>query len=97
VDFRQTSTGTVRALVGTMTNPYRDVTYHHHWKLMSVVAVAAFVALIVAMIKSWFLLALVLGLGFAILVVQWITIDPPAVTDDDVHGKPAGRASKRAR
>jgi hypothetical protein len=75
-----------------MKNPLQDVSYHHHWKLMSVAAVAMFLMIIVAFVKGWFLLAVVLGLGFGILVVQWLTIDPPDVTDEDVCGaRPTGR------
>jgi hypothetical protein len=79
-----------------MFNPFKDVTYHHHWKLMSVAAGTVFIAMIVAFLQNWLLLAVVLALGFLILAVQWLTIDPPDVTDEDVHGaapKPPGASS----
>jgi hypothetical protein len=68
-------------------NPFKDVTYHHHWKLMTLTAAAVFLGLIFAFMKSWFLVAAVLAVFFLMLLIQWITIDPPDVTEQDVHGK----------
>ncbi len=53
---------------------------------MSVATAAIFLAIIFAFLKNWNLVAVVLTLGFLILLVQWLTIDPPDVTDEDVHG-----------
>lgn len=69
-----------------MFNPFKDVTYHHHWKLMSVAAGATFIAMIVAFLQDWLFVAVALALGFLMLAVQWLTIDPPDVTEEDVHG-----------
>jgi hypothetical protein len=33
------------------------------------------------------LVAAVLAVFFLMLLIQWITIDPPDVTEQDVHGK----------
>lgn len=67
-------------------NPLKDVSYHHHWKLMTFGTAALLLAVVFALIKSWFLVAVVLGVFFLMLLVQWLTIDPPDVTDEDVHG-----------
>jgi hypothetical protein len=80
-----------------MFNPLKDVTYHHHWKLMSIVTGAVFIGMIVALFQGWLLAAVVLALSFLILAVQWLTIDPPDVTDDDVHGASPKRGAKPIR
>ncbi len=67
--------------------PFKDVGYHHHWKLMALVAAALLVAMVLAFAEGWFLVAVVIAIFLATIVVQWITIDPPDVTDEDVHGK----------
>jgi len=77
-----------------MKNPFKDVTYHHHWKLMTLAAAATFVGLIVALMKSWFIAAAVLSVFFLMLLVQWLTIDPPGVTEEDVHGSPGKHPGK---
>ena len=65
-----------------------DTGYHHHWKLMAVLSGLVFVAIITMFTQGWVLPAVALGLGFGILALLWLTIDPPNVTDEDVDGKP---------
>jgi hypothetical protein len=64
--------------------------YRHHWKVMTLVSVLVFIGMVLAFMKGWYLLAVGLSLWFLMVLVQWITIDPPDVTDKDVHGPGAG-------
>ena len=68
-----------------------DSGYHHHWKLMTALSGLVFVAIIVLFTQGWVLAAVALGIGFGILALQWLTIDPPNVTDEDVDGTPKRR------
>jgi len=60
--------------------------YRHHWKLMTLVSVVVFGLMVASLMERWYLAAVVLSLWFLMLLVQWITIDPPDITDEDVHG-----------
>ena len=75
---------------------FSDTHYRHHWKLMTLLTGAVFAALIVAFTQGWILFAVALALGFGILLLQWLTIDPPNVTDEDVFGA-SGRGAKPRR
>jgi len=68
--------------------------YHHHWKLMTAFTAVIFLGIIVAFLSGSILWAVVLSLGFAIFTVQWLTIDPPDITDEDVDGPTAKRSGK---
>ena len=67
--------------------------YHHHWKLMSLFSAIIFFGWMAALMEGWYFAAAALGLLFLMVLVQWITIDPPNITDEDVHGPGAKDAA----
>jgi hypothetical protein len=72
-------------------NSLKDVSYHHHWKVMTIIAAIMFVGIPLAFLEHQHFLAVVLIVDFFVVLVQWLTIDPPDVTDEDVYGAPSKR------
>jgi hypothetical protein len=42
--------------------------------------------LIISLMRGWYLVTVASSLWFLMPLVQWIAIDPPDITDEDVHG-----------
>ncbi len=62
--------------------------HQHPWKLMALGSVVGGMLIVVSLMEGWYWLAVV-GLIFLLtMAVQWITIDPPYVDEDDLHGGP---------
>jgi hypothetical protein len=57
-----------------------------HWKLMTLGIVALVLGAGLALAERWYLAAAALLVGVLTLAVQWLCIEPPYVSDEDMHG-----------